>query len=91
MNIKLYPKHDDEYLIQFDNVITTISERSLAYILEDKRFSENDGWKVVKDKDVLALPNNVRILVNQKDKFIDNLAKSTELVEKSQKPQEFTL
>ncbi len=91
MNIKLYPKHDDEYLIQFDNVITTISERSLAYILEDKRFSDNDGWKVVKNKDVLALPNNVRILVNQKDKFIRNLAKSTELVEKFQKPQEFAL
>ncbi|WP_291323339.1 hypothetical protein [Desulfonatronospira sp.] len=91
MNIKLYPRHNDEYLIQFDNVITIISERSLAYILEDKRFSENDGWKVVKDKDVLALPNNVRVLVDQKDKFIHNLSKSTELVEKSQKPQEFTL
>lgn len=91
MNVKLYPKHDDEYLIQFDNVITTISERSLAYILEDKRFTDNDGWQVVKNKDVLALPNNVRILVNQKDKFIHNLAKSTELVEKFRKPEEFAI
>lgn len=91
MLIKLYPRHGDEYLIQFDNVVTGISERSLAYILENKAFSDEDGWKVIKNRDVLALPNNVRVFVDNKQIFIDKLHQLTASVDKTGKPETFQL
>lgn len=91
MIIKLFPKHGDEYLIQFDQVVTTISERSLAYILEDKSFSDDDGWKTIKGRDVLALPNKVRVFINNKKMFIHQLQRMAESVDKTREPGQFSL
>jgi len=81
MKVTLFPRENDTYLLQVDNVITTISDRALIYILEGKSYSEDEGWTRIKDRDAIALPNEVRIFVPDKNDFIAELKKARQYVD----------
>ncbi len=85
MRVTLFPKENDTYLLQVDSVITTISDRAITYISENKSYSEDEGWTQIRDWDAIALPNEVRIFVPSKNDFIAELKKARQYVDAQDK------
>ncbi len=89
MSVKLYPKHADFYLIQFDKVITPLSERAITYILAGRAYADNEGWKTIKGHNIITLPNDVRVIMPDKNDFIVKLKEAREHVDQRQEPYIF--
>ncbi len=91
MRVRLYPKNADTYLIQFDSVVTVITEKTLFFVLENQSCSDEEGWITINDQNVLSLPNDVRIIVPDKSRFIPALKQTQRQVDDSGKPAAFDI